>query len=1001
MKADMNQQAAQYIRQNKNRKRIGTAVAVLSVLVALLTTYVLMLPGITMEYDMICGLTAHQHTEECYASQPVCGLEETPDETVESVSLTCDFQPHTHTADCYNQDGRLSCGIADRVFHTHNDNCYDEAGNLLCTLENAPRHTHGDHCYQVEQVLSCTLEETEGHQHTDSCKAQTRASTPDCGLTESDGHSHDDSCWTNTLTCTVQESAGHVHEDACYQTESILTCTIGENAGHIHDEACMDEAGGIICGHEAGEGSHTHEEGCYTQTLHLICGQEEGQGAHGHGEACYTQEIICEKTEGEGAHHHSEACYPLEESIVCGMETGAGAHFHSNECYTATERLTCTLLHQHESSCFEKAANGNVYAICGCEEVQEHQHSSSCRSVTATTVEGHTHTAECNGDVLVCGMQEHEHSDACYPEGAVVATATPEATTDPTATPEATTDPTATPEATTDPTATPEAITDPTATPEATAEPTATPEVTAEPTPAIPAAPALEEEETDTLCGIPAHRHAKECLDENGTLVCGYSYDHTHGELCFIDLTDAAFYCGMEEHLHGYLCFDEHYQVICGYSSEHRHSYECLEDPSAIHYYCGLEEHFYDEDCFDENMNIICGKEHHEHTADCRYACGKREHIHGHTAGGGLMLLSLDDSYGCYDENGELICTLTEHTHSDACNMPAMDQVDTLEEGDGEQVSDLNNFGNWVTDVTLTNDANTKYDPESKRFNTAISINFEIPPEVCESSGYDFDYQLPAEVHTSYAVGTNFPITDVNGTPVGSFTICTNSDDATYLSINFDQDKISSDSSLKGNMFFGCSLDASASNDNGDISIEFEKDANLTIKDEEIDRSVLYSLSTQKTGGEYNAETNSITYTVTVKSKGTPEKITIADYFTINNATVKEWSVQSVTRKQGDTTETLANYTSQTNVNNNNANMTVVLPKVEPSENEVEYQVIYIVSLDDLGYANVQIDAKNSINVSSKQTDDGSNPNNQYASAPQVVTQHTQTMLEKTSPVPE
>ncbi|MBO5500712.1 MAG: hypothetical protein J6A48_01675, partial [Clostridia bacterium] len=105
MKAEMNRQAEQYIRQKKAKSRITTVVAVLSVLVALITTYILMLPGITMEYGMVCGLEEHQHSEACYLMQPVCGEEERASLSVETISFVCGAEPHVHTSDCYNASG--------------------------------------------------------------------------------------------------------------------------------------------------------------------------------------------------------------------------------------------------------------------------------------------------------------------------------------------------------------------------------------------------------------------------------------------------------------------------------------------------------------------------------------------------------------------------------------------------------------------------------------------------------------------------------------------------------------------------------------------------------------------------------------------------------------------------------------------------------------------------------------------------------------------------------
>jgi hypothetical protein len=87
VKAEMTRQAEQYIRQVKNRKRLGRIVAVLSVLVALITTYVLMLPGITMEHDVLCGLTEHTHTEACFEAQLTC-TEQVGDTVTETVVLS-------------------------------------------------------------------------------------------------------------------------------------------------------------------------------------------------------------------------------------------------------------------------------------------------------------------------------------------------------------------------------------------------------------------------------------------------------------------------------------------------------------------------------------------------------------------------------------------------------------------------------------------------------------------------------------------------------------------------------------------------------------------------------------------------------------------------------------------------------------------------------------------------------------------------------------------------
>jgi len=482
VKAEMNRQAKQYIRQNKAKNRVATIVTALSVLVALVTTYILMLPGITMEYGMVCGLEEHKHTEACYTQQTVCGEEEREAVTLQTIRMACGFEPHVHSGACLNASGERACGIADEIYHTHNDFCYDEEGHLLCTLPSNPRHSHSDSCYQQETRLICQLEENTGHAHTDACITRSVAEEPACGLEVSDGHVHGEGCYSDVLTCTLDESTGHSHEETCSQTESTLICTQEEAPAHVHSDACLNELGETSCGLEEGQGGHTHDETCYTQTTTIICGMEEGQGAHAHEGACYTAQLVCTINEGEGAHAHEDSCYQVTEDITCGKEAGQGAHAHNEACYTTEEALICDRLHEHSSGCFQRDGSGNDCAVCGMEEVQAHNHSQACQQVTTETVEGHAHTEACKNSVLTCQVSEHTHTDECYPKEEVVVTATPEVGSDPTATPEVSNDPTVTPEAGTEPTMTPEAGTDPTATPEAGTDPTATPEVSNDPT---------------------------------------------------------------------------------------------------------------------------------------------------------------------------------------------------------------------------------------------------------------------------------------------------------------------------------------------------------------------------------------------------------------------------------------------------------------------------------------------------------------------------------------
>ena len=414
--------AEKYVAQRKRRIRLLKTVTALALVVAICTSYVLMMPGLTMAAETYCGLEEHTHTADCYVDELTCLISEREAETVFTDIMRCSFEPHRHSSDCYNAQGELSCGYWDGYIHEHDEKCYDSNGVLICTLEEHPMHKHTDACYNWEKQLTCTLPESEGHIHTDACY---RAKEPTCGLFESEGHQHTADCVTETRT---------------------LICT--------EDVATNSDM------------PHVHDDSCYEVTRTYTCGLTEGEGAHHHTDACYptTEEPTCGLFEGEGAHTHDDSCYEMVRGdLKCKL-------------YPDPAKV-----HTHSASCVD-AKTG--YYTCGYIQVLRHQHTNECVVTVTAEDSGHHHTADCYERHYICGKEEHTHTADCYydPTPNPDATEAPEVTAEPTAAPEVTAEPTAAPEVTDEPTAAPEVTTEPTATPEVTAEPTATPEVTAEPT---------------------------------------------------------------------------------------------------------------------------------------------------------------------------------------------------------------------------------------------------------------------------------------------------------------------------------------------------------------------------------------------------------------------------------------------------------------------------------------------------------------------------------------
>lgn len=199
------------ILQNYRRKKTWQkVVTVMAAVVVFITTYMLILPAITMEADLVCGKEEHTHTEECYQTQP------------EQRELTCTKESlniHKHTSDCYNANGVLICGYADYVVHTHDANCNDAEGNLVCTLPEVKEHTHTDGCYNANGELICDQPEVILHEHTEKCY---------------DG--------AGNLTCEKLETKNHQHTDDCFTVTPETKELICENEEHVHTEECYNDA---------------------------------------------------------------------------------------------------------------------------------------------------------------------------------------------------------------------------------------------------------------------------------------------------------------------------------------------------------------------------------------------------------------------------------------------------------------------------------------------------------------------------------------------------------------------------------------------------------------------------------------------------------------------------------------------------------------------------------------------------------------------------------------
>ena len=218
MKYDALRTAAKLNKEHIRRKRWYQAVTCLAAAVVFCTTYALVLPAITLERSLTCGLEEHIHTEACYT---------VPDNPAAAQTA------HSHTDACYTiQRGELTCTTEQSEGHTHSEGCYGEITTYACGLAESEGHRHSFACYDETFTLACSTPASVGHSHTDACKETATALT--CNLAEIDGHQHDDACYAQerVLTCDLIElSESSMVESA----EPVLTCGLEE---HTHDDSC-------------------------------------------------------------------------------------------------------------------------------------------------------------------------------------------------------------------------------------------------------------------------------------------------------------------------------------------------------------------------------------------------------------------------------------------------------------------------------------------------------------------------------------------------------------------------------------------------------------------------------------------------------------------------------------------------------------------------------------------------------------------------------------------
>ena len=304
-----------FLQAHKNKSiwhRITTSLAAVVVFV---TTYMLILPAITMERPTICGLEEHTHTKACYASSLKDAL-------------------HEHDDSCYDANGNLVCQRPVVRLHEHTDECYKDA-NLICGQIAYQGHTHTDACYTWEKVLVCG----EGA----------------AGSINADGEILIDEDASET-----PQTSAHVHTDDCYKMEKVLTCLLAEGPGHTHTAACYDGPRQLICGHDGmaeiiRPNSAVEYVSANDTGKILICGKKE----HKHTDSCYPTETTQSETKAQTETAVTEKVTKAETEAVTETQAetlpASETQMAEMETQTATESETTVQTEQQTEAVTEAA----------------------------------------------------------------------------------------------------------------------------------------------------------------------------------------------------------------------------------------------------------------------------------------------------------------------------------------------------------------------------------------------------------------------------------------------------------------------------------------------------------------------------------------------------------------------------------------------------------------------------------------------------------------------
>ncbi len=236
-----------------------------------------------------------------------------------------------------------------------------------------------------------------------------------CGMKE---HVHSDACiedlgWEFACLEEDSEDAFHEHTSECYDKDGALICLPAVRAAaqdgtlfHEHSKWCYDEANNLVCPLEE-RIAHVHTDDCYATTMEVPDVDIEGDEQGGQDADEPSQADGEEESGSDGATSNPEDGVASDD----GAEGEQGADLEGSDEEDVAQDDTAQESGAGEEQELETDEPAMAiievepYLICTLDEVKAdvyHEHTEDCMK-------------EIRGMRLVCGMEEHIHTEECEP----------------------------------------------------------------------------------------------------------------------------------------------------------------------------------------------------------------------------------------------------------------------------------------------------------------------------------------------------------------------------------------------------------------------------------------------------------------------------------------------------------------------------------------------------------------------------------------------------------